>query len=171
MIELIYYGALRRFEVCTIKYNGIGWDEWFDDPSQFCEVKVMGKGRKERIILIPPHSVETIIDFQFKNGQLYPNIQPMEVLKTLKSLDGTLFKPINERIIYGKVRAYAEKSLNRSIRTHQLRHARATHLEEKGVPIRDIQNYLGHSKLQTTEIYLHATQKQSLQRIREVIKG
>jgi len=54
--------------------------------------------------------------------------------------------------------------------THQLRHARATHLEESGVSIRDIQNYLGHANIGTTEIYLHSDQSHSLQRIRELTK-
>ena len=56
--------------------------------------------------------------------------------------------------IYGE---YLGDKLKKRISTHTLRHSYATHLLEAGVNIRRIQQYLGHSSLNSTMIYLHLT--------------
>jgi len=169
IIDILYHGALRRFEVGTIKINNINWDKWFEDPSEFCEYSVIGKGDKERIVLMHPRSTKMIIDFLFNKGLLYPNIPPAEVEEKLKLMDQTLFK-VSERMIYKKVREYSENIIKRKIRPHQLRHAKATHLEKHGILIRDIQKYLGHSSLAVTEGYLHNDGSKALGRIKAIAK-
>jgi site-specific recombinase XerD len=49
--------------------------------------------------------------------------------------------------------------IKRSVHIHCLRHSYATHLLEEGVNLRVIQRYLGHSKIETTMVYLHLTRK------------
>jgi len=92
-------------------------------------------------------------------------------MEKLKSMDDPLFKHINEKTIYMIARNGAEKSIGRSIRTHEIRHARATYLEDHGAGVRDIQKYLGHGDLKTTEIYLHTDEARSLDRIKGISKG
>ena len=63
--------------------------------------------------------------------------------------------------------------IHKAISIHSLRHSYATHLLEAGVNLRLIQQYLGHSSLQTTMVYLHlttASQEQAVARI-EALMG
>lgn len=54
----------------------------------------------------------------------------------------------------------------RDVRPHQLRHSIATHMHDRGADIRDVQVFLNHANLQTTQIYTHVSTK----RLREVIE-
>lgn len=60
--------------------------------------------------------------------------------------------------VQGAIRQIAKQiNFGKKVSTHTFRHCYATHLLEAGVPLRLIQQYLGHSSLQTTMIYLHLT--------------
>jgi site-specific recombinase XerD len=64
--------------------------------------------------------------------------------------------------------------LKKGVSIHTLRHCYATHLLEAGVNLRVIQRYMGHSRLETTMLYLHLTQKgqeNACQLINHVMEG
>ena len=67
-----------------------------------------------------------------------------------------------------------ELKFQKAISIHSLRHSYATHLLEAGVNLRMIQQYLGHSSLQTTMVYLHLTtvsQEQAVARIEALMRS
>jgi len=168
IFDLLYYGALRRGELKTIRINSFNWATWFADPSQFCEFKVIGKGDKERSVVVPPKAVQMILQAYFDKGILTNYMTAGDVLEKLNAMDNLIFSKASEWVIWKLVKKYSIKALNRDIRTHEIRHARATELEENNASIRDIQRYLGHSNLATTEIYLHSDEGKSLERIKEL---
>jgi site-specific recombinase XerD len=71
-------------------------------------------------------------------------------------------------------RVVQELKFHKAISIHSLRHSYATHLLEAGVNMRLIQQYLGHSSLQTTMVYLHLTtvsQEQAVARIEALMES
>lgn len=173
LLDMIYQGAMRRVEILTIALGSFFWNEWLDNTSDFCKLVILGKGKKQRIVLINPETVESILNRYIK---LY-NLDEMDKIKEFLArnrnvllFSGNNGKPLTENQVYLAVKGLSLKALGRDIRPHELRHARASELEKRGVPLRDIRNYLGHTKLATTEIYLHKTGEESTETIKEALK-
>lgn len=170
MFDLLYYGALRRAEILTIKTNSFNWGKWFCDPSQFMELRVIGKGNKERKVLVNPKAIKSLLEIYFDKGIINSFMQPKDIVEKLGSVSDPLFKKLSEWMVWKVVKKYSMRALKRDLRTHEIRHARATELEESGASVRDIQRYLGHSSLVVTEIYLHSDAGKSLDRISAISK-
>ena len=86
----------------------------------------------------------------------------------------TADQPLERSSVQGAMRRVVEElKIQKAISIHSLRHSYATHLLEAGVNLRLIQQYLGHSSLNTTMVYLHlttASQEQAIARI-ETLMG
>jgi len=172
MFDFLYYGALRRSEISKIRINSFNWSEWFKDPSKACELKIeLGKGNKDRMVLIPATVIKDFADFYMDAKKIKPDhIEDLIialnttstmvfVLKSGKSFDGWH--------IWKEVKRLSKDAIGMEIRPHELRHARATELEDLGHGVRTIQHYLGHSSPAITEIYLHTSEKRSLEKIKD----
>lgn len=101
-----------------------------------------GKGQKDRTVPLPKN---------FKQ-------------KHLKLLPLTL----SRRSLQDFAQRYGKKVLNKDITFHTFRHGFGTHLAEKGVPLHQIQMLMGHSRLDTTGVYLHANPKAAIENARGV---
>jgi len=167
IIDLLYFGAMRINEISSIKVNSFNWQEWFKDPEQFCEVQITGKGKKTRRVLISPRAIKSLLEVYFERSIITSGMQPHHIIDKLNGLEDPLFK-IKTWKVWHIVKKCSEDGLNWKIRPHELRHARATELESNGATTRDIQMYLGHNSLNTTEIYLHTSESKSLSRIKEI---
>lgn len=168
IIDLLYWGALRRAEILTIKVNSFYWGDFFANPDEYGKVRVVGKGKKDRIVLVHPKAMQTLLGIYFDKKILTNFMQPAEMIQKLNSMGEVLFKKLSEWSVWKVVQYYSTKHLKRDIRTHEIRHARATQLEEDGASIKDIQRYLGHSSIMTTEIYLHSLESKSLENIKQI---
>ena len=165
MFELIYQGALRRVEVPTIRINSFNWADWFENRNKPCHLIVLGKRDKERTVLINPETAERIYGVYYKKYRF----KTMEDAKIWANSNSLIFPKLKDDDVYNIIHRGSKRCLGRDIRPHELRHARATELEKMGVPIRDIKVYLGHSNLATTEIYLHKSDRESIDNIQEII--
>lgn len=172
LFDLLYEGAMRRVEIISITLGSFFWNEWFDNVEGFCKLVIRGKGNKERIVLINPETMQKILGIYVEKYQLYSPELIKEFMESHK--ESLLFRtkkgnPLNEKNVYDIIKRNSKKAIGRDIRPHELRHCRATDLEKRGVPIRDIKNYLGHSKIATTEIYLHKSGEESIETIERAL--
>ena len=120
-----------------------------------------GKGAKDRYIPLPQSTLQVLREF-WKTHQhptfLFPadgrNHRGVSQCKGPSQAK----TPMSPTAVQGAMKQIT-KAINfgKKVSTHTLRHSYATHLLEAGVSLRVIQQYLGHSSLQTTMIYLHLT--------------
>lgn len=143
VLELLYATGMRISELCNLNFYDIGDDS----------VRVVGKGKKERIIPIHQQALSAL-DRYLVN--FYPIEQPKSTSPLFVSKKGIR---INRSSMWRRIQYYSKKvGLNKKISPHTLRHSFATHLLENGADIRIIQELLGHETITTTEKYLHITQ-------------
>jgi site-specific recombinase XerD len=110
-------------------------------------IKVMGKGKKERIVPIGEHAIKAIRQYLEKRS---------------KQTDALFLNKHGRRITDRGVRGIVAKyirlaSLRQGVSPHTLRHSFATHLLNHGADLRSVQELLGHANLSTTQIYTHLT--------------
>lgn len=140
MFEVLYGGGLRVSELTGIR-NGD-----FDPASGV--VRVMGKGRKERVAPIGSKAAAAI--------EAYLAASP-------PSDRGPVFRNgrgggISQRSVRRILKKYAALcGIAKTTSPHTLRHSFATHLLNRGADLRSVQELLGHESVSTTQIYTHVT--------------
>lgn len=114
-----------------------------------------GKGAKDRYVPLPEHTLHTLRNYWVLHRNptwIFPR------LGRSGQEGNTATTPMNKSSVQGALRRVLKQlNMKKRISVHTLRHSYATHLLEAGVNIRRIQQYLGHSSLNSTMIYLHLT--------------
>jgi integrase/recombinase XerC len=139
MMELFYSSGLRLSELAALNVADI---DTFSET-----VRVLGKGRKERIVPVGQIALEAIQRYRFE-----ANVQtgPLFLSK--------LRKRISTRSIWLMLKKHlSQTSIQLRVSPHKLRHSFATHLLDNGADLRSVQTLLGHVNLSTTQIYTHVT--------------
>lgn len=139
ILECFYSAGMRLSELAGLNVEDV--DAVTD------VVRVLGKGRKERLCPIGPEAAEAIQRYRHaanvRAGPLFLN-------KSRRRL--------SPRSIWLLVKKYvALEKLPVGISPHKLRHTYATHLLDGGADLRSLQSLLGHANLSTTQIYTHLT--------------
>jgi integrase/recombinase XerD len=119
------------------------------DPHAGLVFVIAGKGNKDRVVPVGPVATEIISDYIAQARPklaLRPNVPNLFLTKSGYPLDALAVINIVKR-------ATKNAGITKPIRPHRLRHACATHMLKGGADIRHIQKLLGHSTLQTTQIY------------------
>ena len=139
IMELFYSSGLRLSELAALNVA---------DVDTFSEtVRVLGKGRKERIVPVGQVALKAIQQYR-----LEANVHsgPLFLSK--------LRKRISTRSIWLMLKKHlSQTSIQLRISPHKLRHSFATHLLDNGADLRSVQTLLGHVNLSTTQIYTHVT--------------
>lgn len=143
VLELIYSSGMRVSELAALDLGDI-------DPNRL-ELRVIGKGRKERIVFVGGAARKAVAEYAEK-GRSKLGIKQDSRALFLNRFGGRLTVRGIQRIV--------EKHVNRTailkkISPHSLRHSFATHLLNAGADLRTIQELLGHASLSTTQIYTH----------------
>ncbi len=148
IFELMYATGVRCSELTTITLADIN----FDDKV----IRIMGKGRKERLVLFGTKAAEIL--------EKYLSIERPGLIKDenqahlfLNYAGGKLTTRSVQRI-FEMFRQFLR--VDRALTPHKIRHSFATHLLNQGADLRAIQELLGHKTIATTEIYTYISNQQ-----------
>jgi integrase/recombinase XerD len=142
-VLILFYAGLRIQEMTRIKVNDFNWNLWWSDKSSIGECKVLGKGSKERIAFVPSWLMKRIEEWITNEFQI---INPNPEVPIFK---------INHSWFTRKLKRASRLALGRPVNPHALRHGSATWLLKNGMRIEEIKEFLGHTSVSSTEIYLH----------------
>ncbi|CAM5186888.1 Tyrosine recombinase XerC OS=Ureibacillus acetophenoni OX=614649 GN=xerC PE=3 SV=1 [Ureibacillus acetophenoni] len=147
LLELLYASGIRVSECISIDLGDIDLN--------YSILRVMGKGRKERIVPFGHFAQDALIRYvdearpkMMKNkthNRLFVNLRGSELTA------GGVRYILNEMI--------ENASLKTKIYPHMLRHTFATHLLNNGADLRTVQELLGHANLSSTQVYTHVTKE------------
>ncbi|MFA7465098.1 MAG: tyrosine-type recombinase/integrase, partial [Syntrophales bacterium] len=143
-LELLYSTGVRVGELVKLDVEDIDFSQGL--------IKILGKGRKERIVPAGDPALAALREYLkerpalFRKGRDMPKGNPVFL--------GKSGKRITTRSIARMVVKYVEAGgIHRRISPHKLRHTFATHLLDSGADLRVIQELLGHESLSTTQRY------------------
>ena len=143
MFEFLYSSGLRISEACNLLLSDI------DHKNMLIRIK--GKGNRER--LVPFGEIaKDLLDKYLKVARknILSNKESDYVFISKKG------SSINRKSAWRLLKKYMERAkINKNITPHTLRHSFATHLLERDVDLRSIQELLGHIDISTTQIYTH----------------
>lgn len=157
IFELLWVSGMRISELSGLNYKDLNLEE--------NEIRVFGKGAKERIVLIPDKTKELLKNYMENVSDL--------ICKTDKTPDSPLFinnhgfRLQNQSIRNALKQVVNSIELNKHVTPHIFRHSFATRLIENGADLRVVQELLGHSSIQNTQIYTHV----SMQRLKTVYEA
>jgi integrase/recombinase XerC len=135
---------LRISELCGLKAADVDWDER--------SLRVLGKGRKERLVPIGETALAAIRNYWSLLERPPADATPVFLAETGKGA------PLSSRMLQSRLKKYlALAGLDPQLTPHKLRHSYATHLLDAGADLRSVQELLGHAHLVTTQVYTHLT--------------
>ena len=150
MVLVMYSAGLRVSELINLEKRSINFEEKL--------ITLKGKGNKERFVPLNYIALEYLNNYlsQNKNNKVFSKSKYLFINKK----DG---KPLTREYFFVELNKYAKRAgIDKKISPHTLRHSFATHLLENGADLRVVQELLGHSKIETTQIYTHLSTKKIL---------
>ena len=145
LLEILLSTGARIGELINIQLNDINISSK--------EIKVLGKGNKERIVYINDHTVDALKKY-------FNNSRPL--LLNNKRSDNLFINHIGGNLTTRGVREILDNiikksSLNIKVTPHMFRHTFATMLLNEGCDLKSVQELLGHVNMSTTQIYTHVS--------------
>ena len=144
IIELFYACGLRASELADLTLNDVHWD--------LGVIRVIGKGRKERIIPVGTPALQALQKYV---QDLRPRLLAVKGHTTERVFLSRSGQPINRIVLWQRIAQISQAGGLRHIHPHTLRHTFATHLLSGGADLRVVQELLGHSNVGTTQLYTH----------------
>lgn len=150
MLELLYATGLRVTELVSLDVADIALES---DP---VTVRCVGKGERERILPLYSRPIEELRQYIFHvRPRLVRNRREPALFVNRRG------ERLTRQGFWLILKNYArEANLDKTITPHTLRHTYATHMLSGGMPLRNVQDALGHASISTTQIYTHLTDEQ-----------
>lgn len=156
VLEVLYACGMRISELCGINFGDLNLEE--------DEIRVFGKGAKERIVLISARAKHFlslyISDFRkiyAKENEVIEETTPVFINNAGCRLNQRYMNKVIDKLT-------EELSITKHVSPHVFRHSFATKLLEKGADLRVVQELLGHASISNTQIYTHV----STERLKQV---
>jgi integrase/recombinase XerD len=145
-LEVLYSTGLRVSELLAIRLADIDWEGR--------SIRVIGKGNKERIVLLGARAMECLETYIHTSRPALMNGKHDESLFLSR-----LGRGLSVRMFHVAIGNYLQGAgLGKRVTPHTLRHTFASHLLEGGADLRVVQELLGHANLSTTQIYTHVSE-------------
>jgi len=152
VLQLFYNTGMRLSELINLKESQL------DDSLK--QVKVLGKGNKERIIPVSGELIQQL-RLYIRDKSIRQEERDPKLFQTEKG------KPLQPRQVYSFVKTHlATVTTIQKKSPHILRHSFATHLMNNGADLNAVKELLGHSSLAATQVYTHNT----IEKLKEVFK-
>jgi len=143
ILETLYTAGIRVSELVGIDISNIDFISGV--------VKVLGKGRIERLAPLGDKAVNAIREYlTHRNRKKWGDKKALFLNKSGKRITSRSVRRIVTRYI-------KDLGVKEHVSPHTLRHSFATHLLNRGADLRSVQELLGHKNLSTTQIYTHVT--------------
>jgi len=147
ILELLYATGIRVSELVSLDIQNVDTEEGY--------IKVTGKGNKERIVPMGKNASLSL--------KMYYPMRTKDLRKGSNDNETAVFlnkfgQRLTARSVRNIINKYVQQvAINQKVSPHTLRHTFATHLLNGGADLRSVQEFLGHVKLSTTQIYTHVT--------------
>ena len=145
ILELLYATGIRVGELTSLNIQDINFSSH--------TIKVTGKGNKQRVVPFGVPAYKALSAWISKDGREILLRNSVEEAVFL----GTRGKRIDQRLVRQIVHDEAKSAHVPDISPHALRHSAATHMLNGGADLREVQELLGHSSLNTTQRYTHVS--------------
>lgn len=158
ILDLLYSLGLRVSELTNLKTTDI--------DIKRREVRIMGKGKKERVLFLHDKLIETLNNYlKYMRPILLAKGKNQNTSYLLINYRGGVITPRGVRKILEEI--IKKSGEHYKIYPHMLRHSFATAMLENGADIRIVQELLGHENLSTTQIYTHISKKELMRKFQK----
>lgn len=152
LVEVLYGSGMRVSELVSLRVRDVDLREGI--------ARVLGKGRKERIVPLSPKALDALKRYLEVRRELRPQTDHVFVSRR--------GNPLHRQRVWEILReVFRELAEVEGVYPHLLRHSFATHLLSRGADLRVIQELLGHARLATTQVYTHLSMDQVKQAFRK----
>lgn len=161
LLCFLYDTAARVQEICDLRVE----DVRFEHPTN---VKILGKGRKTRVVPILPATAQNLKKYLAETHMLAPEKGHMPLFT---NRDGKKLTRAGVTYIlnkYVKAASAIDPSLPKKITPHLMRHTKAMHVYESDNDLIHVRDFLGHSDIKTTDIYARSSlsmKREALERV------
>src|SRR5579885_1236998 len=157
ILRLLYNAGLRVSELCALTWNDVQ-----DRGEMGGQIRALGKGAKERYILISAETYQELVALKGDVLDFAPVFASRKKTNGGQLTRGQINRIVEQAAIRAGIATYQETNsagelVTRSlVSPHWLRHAHASHAIEKGAPLPLVRDTLGHASIATTNKYTHA---------------
>ena len=153
ILELLWATGMRVSELSNLNFGDLNLEE--------NEIRVFGKGAKERIVLISERAKKYLIQYiSTVRKLLAPGYEISEIAEDSPVFINSTAYRLQNKTIRKAINEVVEKiELPKKVTPHVFRHSFATHLIENGADLRVVQELLGHAGISNTQIYTHISMK------------